>query len=124
MNMTAETLYELACAKREELGNKVAIKASNKNPDYYKTKREYDLWCVITALLDWTAEDDVPFTEEMETLFKTLSSLEKKVVKIEVHPGDSLLELLQKYNNVNDVYNKLMKAIADNGFTVDNGVIC
>lgn len=110
----------MAQVKCEELEMLVDVKSGNKNPDYYKTLKELKLWCIIQALLNasYDREDEMYLNETIETYFKELAQGIKRGTVIEVHEGDNALELLDKYKDVKDVWNKLKKACDDAGLKI------
>ena len=58
------------------------------------------------------------------TSMVTLTSERKAAYTVEVHEGDRVMDLMKKYENVKDVYHKLMKAAEEAGLKADfaNGV--
>lgn len=49
----------------------------------------------------------------------TLTRERKAKYTIEVHEGDNIMQLMQKYENVKDVYHKLMNAAKEAGLKAD-----
>ena len=45
----------------------------------------------------------------------TLTSERKAKFTVEVHEGDNVMELMEKYKDVKDVYHKMMKAAEEAG---------
>ena len=121
--MKKNEMLDMAIGKVEELGHLVESKSGNKNPDYYKTLKEYKLWCIIQGLLENMEEGDVPISYLTETYFKECAAGIKRAVVIEVHEGDNVMELLEKYDGVKDIYKKLKKACEDAGLMIDGPTI-
>ena len=104
--------------KVKELEMLVDIKSENKNPDYYKALKEMKLWRIIQTLLTMLDGDDVTFNDTIMEYFEECSAGIKRGTVIEVHEGDNALELLDKYKDVKDVWNKLKKACDDAGLKI------
>ena len=51
----------------------------------------------------------------------TLTSERKSKYVIEVHENDRVMDIMEKYKDVKDVYKKIMKAAEDNGLKADFG---
>ena len=121
--MKKNEMLDMASGKVEELGNLVKAKSGNKNPDYYKTLKEHKLWCIIQELLEDMGEGEVHISPLTETYFKECAAGIKRAVVIEVHEGDNVMELLEKYDGVKDIYKKLKKACEDAGLMIDGPTI-
>lgn len=109
--------------KATELEYLVEAKSGNKNPDYYKTLKEMKLWCIIQSLLSMPGDEDVTFNDTIMKYFEECSAGIKRGTVIEVHEGDNALELLDKYKDVKDVWNKLKKACEDAGLKIEGSTI-
>ena len=62
--------------------------------------------------------DEISLCDDEQKWFNsmvTLTSVRKAKYTVEVHEGDRISELLQKYSEMNDVYKKLMKAADEAG---------
>lgn len=118
ITMKTIEMHEAAVTKCCELERIVSAKSGNKNPDYYKTLREYKLWTIIEAILLDTTSEEVHLGEVPEQFFKECSMGIKKGVTIEVHEGDNALDLLAKYDGVKDIWNKILKACDDAGLKI------
>ena len=116
--MTRIEMAMKAQNKVKELEALVEAKSGNKNPDYYKTLKEMKLWCIIQALLAMPGDDDVTFSDTIMKYFEECSAGIKRGTVIEVHEGDNALELLDKYKDVKDIWNKLKKACDDAGLKI------
>ena len=108
----------MAQTKAIELEQLVEAKSGNKNPDYYKTLKEMKLWCIIQALLAMPGDDDVTFSDTIMKYFEECSAGIKRGVTVEVHEGDNALELLDRYKDVKDIWNKIKKACDDAGLKI------
>lgn len=74
--------------------------------------------CGQTSLKEVGVDGDLmKWLESMVTLTRE----RKARYAIEVHEGDNIMQLMQKYENVKDVYHKLMKAAEENGLKADFG---
>lgn len=113
----------IAQNKVSELDCLVASKSGNKNPDYYKTLKELKLWCIIQSLLSMPGDEDVTFNDTIMKYFEECSAGIKRAVVIEVHEGDDVMELLEKYDGVKDIYKKLKRACEDAGLMIDGPTI-
>lgn len=102
--------------KMAELAQLVEKKSGNKNPDYYKTLKEYRMLRVIVGLIDNNIGIDQDTLAWLENYSKG-SATGNKIV-IAVHEGDNVLELLDKYNDVKDIYNRIKKAVDEAGLKI------
>lgn len=107
--------------KVTELAQLVEKKAGNKNPDYYKTLKEYRMLKVIVGLIDNNIGIDQDTQSWLEEYSKS-SATGNKIV-IEVKEGDNVLELLDKYDGVRDVYNRIKKAVEEAGLKIEGSSI-
>ena len=121
--MKKNEMLDMANGKTTELVHLVDSKSGNKNPDYYKTLKEYKLWCIIQGLLEDMGDGEVHVSHLTETYFKECAAGIKRAVVIEVHEGDNVMELLEKYDGVKDIYKKLKKACEDAGLMIDGPTI-
>lgn len=121
--MKKNEMLDMASGKVEELGNLVKAKSGNRNPDYYKTLKEHKLWCIIQGLLEDMGDGEVLINPLAETYFRECAAGIKRAVVIEVHEGDNVMELLEKYDGVKDIYKKLKKACEDAGLMIDGPTI-
>lgn len=93
---------------------------------FQRTKAIHDM-AVLNTILRQCVGDEVGFTAEEQKWFDsmvTLTSERKAKYVIEVHEGDKVMELMEKYKEVKDVYHKMMKAADEAGLKADfaNGV--
>ena len=63
-------------------------------------------------------ESEVHITEEVQNYFSLLTMDGPNKIVIEVHEGDNALELLDKYKDVKDIWNKLKKACDNAGLKI------
>ena len=113
----------IAQNKTTELEYLVESKSGNKNPDYYKTLKEMKLWCIIQALLSMPGDEDVTFNDTIMKYFEECSAGIKRATVIEVHEGDNVLQLLEKYKDVKDAYTKIRKACDNAGLKINGASI-
>lgn len=112
--MNNETLIHNMKNKVAELAQLVAGKAGKKNPDYYKTLKEYRMAKTIYGLLG--AGINANTQKWLEDYASGNTGVNKIVIA--VHEGDNVLELLDKYNDVKDIYNRIKKAVDEAGLKI------
>ena len=91
---------------------------------FQRNKAIHDM-CVLNTILHQAVPEEVVFTEAEQKWWDsmvTLTSERKAKYTVEVHKGDSILELLEKYKEVKDIYNKIMSAVKEQGLAVDYSV--
>lgn len=93
---------------------------------FQRTKAIHDM-LILNTILHQCDKDEIILNEEEQKWFTsmvTLTSERKAVYAVEVHEGDRVMDLMKKYENVKDVYHKLMKAAEEAGLKADfaNGV--
>lgn len=84
-----------------------------------KIKRNARALEVIQSLIEtYVLEDDVDF--EMLPELQQMIDCKKgrSGVRMEIHEGDTLMELLEKYGSVKDVYNKIKTACDAQGLKI------
>jgi hypothetical protein len=97
-----EQYKERIVAKVAELKALTEKKSGNKNPDYYKTQREFHLWTLIEGALYGNIDEAL--------LNKLLEGGNRKT--FEIHEGDNAFEIMKKYELK---FEQLEKAMAANG---------
>lgn len=105
-----EQYKERVIAKVAELKALTEKKSGNKNPDYYKTQKEYHLWSLLCGAL---------YGDFDEALFnKLLEGGNKKTY--ELHAGDNAFEIMKKYDLKLEQLEKAMTAngLKLQGFTI------
>ena len=93
---------------------------------FQRTKAIHDM-LVLNTVLHQCDKDEIVLNEEVQKWFTSmvaLTSERKAAYTVEVHEGDRVMDLMKKYENVKDVYHKLMKAAEEAGLKADfaNGV--
>ena len=93
---------------------------------FQRTKAIHDM-LVLNTVLHQCDKDEIILNEEVQKWFTnmvTLTSERKAAYTVEVHEGDRVMDLMKKYENVKDVYHKLMKAAEEAGLKADfaNGI--
>lgn len=84
---------------------------------FQRTKAIHEM-AVLNTILHQCVGDEVGFTEEEQkwwTSMVTLTCERKAKFTVEVHEGDNVMELMEKYKDVKDVYHKMMKAAEEAG---------
>lgn len=93
---------------------------------FQRTKAIHDM-LILSTVLHQCDKDEIILNEEVQKWFismVTLTSERKAAYTVEVHEGDRVMDLMKKYENIKDVYHKLMKAAEEAGLKADfaNGV--
>lgn len=97
-----EQYKERVVAKVAELKALTEKKSGNKNPDYYKTQKEYHMWSLLSGAL-YGGFDEALFN-------KLLEGGNRKT--FEIHEGDNAFEIMKKYDLKLE---QLEKAVVANG---------
>lgn len=100
------------------------VSENTKRTQKFQRTKDIRAMIVLNAVLH-QAGDEIGLSEEIQKWFTgmvTLTSERKAKYTVEVHKGDSILELLEKYKEVKDIYNKIMGAVKEQGLTVDYSV--
>lgn len=100
------------------------VSENTKRTQKFQRTKDIRTMIVLNAVLH-QAGDEIGLSEEVQKWFTsmvTLTSERKAKYTVEVHKGDSILELLEKYKEVKDIYNKIMGAVKEQGLTVDYSV--
>lgn len=86
------------------------ITKNTRGTKLYKLGRDRRVLCLIRTLLETCDESKLSDADkDTLTLLTTLEN-ERTVYKVEVHEGDSIMDLLQKYQDVKDIMSKITKA--------------
>lgn len=104
--MKTREMNDKVVAVMDRIEELVEKKSSNKNPDYYKTLKEYKMWRVIYNLVilnDITGEIDLD--KEVEQMFNELIEGGNKKTFISLEEGDDVIEYMAahptvKYENI------------------------
>ena len=91
--------------------------AEKHNPDYYKSLKEIKYCAFIKQLMMYKYADEGNIGQEDEEWVNQLFTTKTRTT-VEVHEGDNVLDLLDKYKDVKNVYNKIKKACEDNGLVM------
>ena len=92
----------------------VEKKSGNKNPDYYKSLKEYRLLSYIYGL------QEVGISAELEEWFQDyISNDAGGKPLVHVQKGDTLMGLIAKYPDTKDIVNKIKKACDKAGLTLN-----
>lgn len=100
------------------------VSENTKRTQKFQRTKDIHAMFILNAVLH-QASDEIGLSEEAQKWFTsmvTLTSERKAKYTVEVHKGDSILELLEKYKEVKDIYNKIMGAVKRQGLTVDYSV--
>lgn len=102
------------------------VSENTKRTQKFQRTKDIHAMIVLNAVLH-QASDEIGLGEEAQKWFTsmvTLTSERKAKYVIEVHEGDKVMELMEKYKEVKDVYHKMMKAADEAGLKADfaNGV--
>lgn len=100
------------------------VSENTKRTQKFQRTKDIRAMIILNAVLH-QASDEIGLSEEVQKWFTnmvTLTSERKAKYTVEVHKGDSILELLEKYKEVKDIYNKIMSAVKEQGLTVDYSV--
>ena len=84
---------------------------------FQRTKAIHEM-AVLNTILHQCVGDEVGFTEEEQKWWNSMVTLtceRKTKFTVEVHEGDNVLDLLEKFKDVKDVYHKMMKAAEEAG---------
>lgn len=102
------------------------VSENTKRTQKFQRTKDIHAMIVLNAVLH-QASDEIGLGEEAQKWFTsmvTLTSERKAKYTVEVHEGDKVMELMEKYKEVKDVYHKMMKAADEAGLKADfaNGV--
>lgn len=113
------------CQERiNEVKQAVAIlKTSDKksaSTQLYQKRKEIKSLTVISELLSLITSDEVKLKSNDDFISLTNLSAERKVYEaVVINEGDALLDILKKYADRKDIYNKVMNAAEKNGLVLD-----
>lgn len=102
------------------------VSENTKRTQKFQRTKDIHAMFILNAVLH-QASDEIGLSEEAQKWFTsmvTLTSERKAKYTVEVHEGDKVMELMEKYKEVKDVYHKMMKAADEAGLKADfaNGV--
>ena len=126
MIKAVETKVQEMQESLETLLNSDASENTKRTQKFQRTKAIHHM-LVLNTVLHQCDKDEIVLNEEVQKWFTsmvTLTSERKVAYTVEVHEGDRVMDLIKKYENVKDVYHKLMKAAEEAGLKADfaNGV--
>lgn len=126
MTKAVETKVQEMQESLETLLNSDVSENTKRTQKFQRTKAIHDM-LILNTILHQCDKDEIILNEEEQKWFTsmvTLTSERKAAYTVEVHEGDRVMDLMKKYENVKDVYHKLMKAAEEAGLKADfaNGV--
>ena len=126
MTKAVETKVQEMQESLETLLKSDVSENTKRTQKFQRTKAIHDM-LILNTVLHQCDKDEIILNEEVQKWFTsmvTLTSERKTAYTVEVHEGDRVMDLMKKYENVKDVYHKLMKAAEEAGLKADfaNGV--
>lgn len=126
MTRAVETKVQEMQESLETLLNSDVSENTKRTQKFQRTKAIHDM-LILNTILHQCNKDEIILNEEVQKWFTsmvTLTNERKAAYTVEVHEGDRVMDLMKKYENVKDVYHKLMKAAEEAGLKADfaNGV--
>ena len=120
------TFKSLVDEKINELKSVIAVTKTDdkitkntRGTKMYKLGRNRRVLCLIRTLLETCDESKLSDADrDTLTLLTTLEN-ERTAYKVEVQEGDSIMDLLQKYQDTKDIAAKIQKACERNGLKQD-----
>ena len=113
------------CQERiNEVKQSIAVlKTSDKksaSTQLYQKRKEIKSLTVISELLSLITSDEVKLKSNDDFISLTNLSAERKVYEaVVINEGDAMLDILKKYADRKDIYNKVMNAAEKNGLVLD-----
>lgn len=99
------------------------LKTSDKksaSTQLYQKRKEIKSLTVISELLSLITTDEIKLKSNDDFISLTNLSAERKVYEaVVINEGDALLDILKKYADRKDIYNKVMNAAEKNGLILD-----
>ena len=102
-------------------GDVLETKCNNttkKNPDYYKALKELKMTQFIKELLMYKYPDDTELYGSDEEFITNLFVARCNPIQIDVNEGDNVLELLDKYKDVKNIYQKIKEVCEKKGLVI------
>ena len=126
MTKAVETKVQEMQESLETLLKSDVSENTKRTQKFQRTKAIHDM-LILNTILHQCDKDEIILNEEEQKWFTSmvaLTSERKAAYTVEVHEGDRVMDLMKKYENVKDVYHKLMKAAEEAGLKADfaNGV--
>ena len=126
---TMKSIYALKTSVQDRIGtlenkngriqNDASLSSNTKKTQNYQITHELKLLTAVMSCLDYmslSGMEEIP--EDLEKDVRAIIPQEVKKTIIEVHEGDNIIQLLDKYNSVKDIYKKLVKACDDAGLKI------
>ena len=110
--------------KLEGMINNPEISEATIRTQKYQLGKENKALKLMAAFIKQVDKENISLSPIQAEWFETVSTLTsvRKAARVHVSAGDSLLELLQKYSTVKDVYGKIMKEAESAGLEMKDGV--
>ena len=105
--------------KNDRIQNDASLSSNTKKTQNYQITHELKLLTAVMSCLDYmslSGIEEIP--EDLEKDVRAIIPQEVKKTIIEVHEGDNVIQLLDKYSSVKDIYKKLTKACDDAGLKI------
>ena len=105
--------------KNDRIQNDASLSSNTKKTQHYQITHELKLLTAVMLCLDYmslSGIEEIP--EDLEKDVRAIIPQEVKKTIIEVHEGDNVIQLLDKYSSVKDIYKKLTKACDDAGLKI------
>lgn len=105
--------------KNDRIQNNTSLSSNTKKTQNYQITHELKLLTAVMSCLDYMSlngMEEIP--EDLEKDVRDIMPQEVRKTTVEVHEGDNVLQLLDKYNGVKDIYNKLKKACDNEGLKI------
>lgn len=105
--------------KNDRIQNDATLSSNTKKTQNYQINHELKLLTAVMSCLNYMSLKRInKIPENLEKDVRAIIPQEVKKTTIEVHEGDNIIQLLDKYNNVKDIYKKLTKACDDAGLKI------
>lgn len=105
--------------KNDRIQNDATLSSNTKKTQNYQINHELKLLTAVMSCLNYMSLKRInKIPENLEKDVRAIIPQEVKKTIIEVHEGDNIIQLLDKYNNVKDIYKKLTKACDDAGLKI------
>ena len=126
MTKAVETKVQEMQESLETLLKSDVSENTKRTQKFQRTKAIHDM-LILNTVLHQCDKDEIILNEEVQKWFTSmvaLTSERKAAYTVEVHEGDRVMDLMKKYENVKDVYHKLMRAAEEAGLKADfaNGI--
>ena len=105
--------------KNDRIQNDASLSPNTKKTQNYQITHELKLLTAVMSCLNYmslSGIEEIP--EDLEKDVRAIIPQEVKKTIIEVYEGDNVIQLLDKYSSVKDIYKKLTKACDDAGLKI------